>query len=180
MQLTKRNYPDRTEIRNALQWMDGKIYIVNAHEEIEPENLLNIFEYAARRYGVKHFLVDSLMRVSFPMVDELKEHKNFVSSLLSFAKKYDCHVHLVAHPRKGAKENDKPSKDDIMGTGHITNLAHNVLIMWRPSPEDKDHAEMKKTSVADAVIYVKKNRELGLQGSVKLIFNPETKNFYEV
>jgi len=180
LQHTGKEYPECSEIRNALSWMDESIYVVNTHEEIKPGELLDIFEYAARRYNVKHFIIDSLMRVSFPGKEELKEHKTFVSDLLSFAKKFKCHMHLVAHPRKGAKDSDKPGKVDVMGTGHITNLAHNVLTMWRPGEEEKEAAQKNNKPISDAVLYIRKNREFGLEGGIKLYFDPKTKKFSDV
>lgn len=179
IQQTKNSKPYKKEIKQSLAWMNEKIYIVDTHEEIKSEDLLNIFEYAARRYNVKHFVIDSLMRVGFNSNEELKEQKAFVSSLLSFVKKFKCHVHLVAHPRKGMKDTDKPDKVDIMGSGDITNLAHNVLIMWRPNEEKKQAARAEKKFAPDAILYVKKNREFGIEGGIGLSFNIETKNYTE-
>jgi twinkle protein len=153
--------------------------VVNVHEEIDIKTLLDVFRYAARRYGCRHFVVDSLMRIKLNGDKELQEQKDICTNLVSFAKEYDAHVHLVAHPRKGNDDDDKPGKVDISGTAHITNLAHNVLIMWRPSEELKEkYREKKKTEdVPDARLYVKKNRELGQEGSIKLRFDPQTKRF---
>jgi twinkle protein len=81
----------------------------------------------------------------------------------------------VAHSRKSGADSDTPDKMDVKGSGDITDLAHNVLIMWRP-PEDDIY--LKKNN-PDAILHVKKNRELGLQGSIGLFFNPEIKLFYD-
>ena len=66
---------------------------------------------------------------------------------------------------------------DVKGTGDITNLAHNVLIVWRPEEEDKDNAKKKGKDVPDAVLFVKKNREFGVEGGIRMKFNPVTKRF---
>ena len=179
MQHTGKSFLYRADIEKALNWMNGKIYLVDTLEALTPETLIDVFEYAARKYGVKHFLVDSLMKLSFPDKDELKEQKSFVNQLTQFADKFQCHVHLVAHPRKGIKDSDRPGKVDVMGTGHITNLAHNVLIMHRPGEEEHEAGEKNSKQIPDAVLYVKKNREMGTEGSLKLRFDPETKKFYE-
>ena len=177
IQYLENYHPAPIAIEGALRWFDDKIYLVNTVEEAEPKELLEVFEYAARRYDVKHFIVDSLMRVKFPNRDELNEQKSFVNSLLSFAKKFNCHVHLVAHPRKALKDGERPGKVDVKGTGDITNLAHNVLIVWRPEEEDKDNAKKKGKDVPDAVLFVKKNREFGVEGGIRMKFNPVTKRF---
>lgn len=177
MHFTGKPFPTEQEVRNTLEIFDTKIYIINTHEEMKPEYLLDVFEYAARRHDVKHFVIDSLMRIAFQGRDELKEHKAFVSSLLSFVKKFKCHAHLVAHPRKGFKDSDKPGKVDIMGTGHITDLAHNVIMMWRAPEDAKEKAKAAGKNVFDSLMDLQKNREFGIEGGIKLWFDPETKTF---
>lgn len=179
LQHTGRKYPEENMVREALHWMNEKIYIMNTAEAAKPDDIFSIFEYAARRYDVKHFVIDSLMRVNFPGKEELKEHKNFVSEVVSFCKKFKVHVHLVAHPRKSMKDGDKPGKVDIMGTSNISDLAHNVLIVWRPDEEQKESAAKQGKIMPDAVLYVKKNREFGTEGGIKLFFDRETKLFSE-
>jgi len=160
--------------------LNDLVYLVNTEEEMTPVELLNVFEYAARKYAVGHFIVDSLMRISFPSQDELMEQKRFCSDLVSFARKYSAHVHLVAHPRKGQTDQDRPGKVDVGGTSHITNLAHNVLVLWRASPEQKDKATKAGKDPADNVLYVVKNREWGVEGQVRLKFDPGFRCYREV
>ena len=176
-QYTGKAYPDRQQIREFTSWANNKLYLLNTLDSLSPPVILDNFEYAARRYGVQHFLIDSLMKVSFPGKEELKEHKAFINQLTSFSHKFKCHIHLVAHPRKGARDSDKPGKVDVMGTGDITNLADNVLIMHRPDEEEKDRGEAKHRIVPDAVLFVKKNRVKGTEGSLRLHFDSETKSF---
>ena len=178
-QFTGKAYPDNWQITEFLKWTQGRLYVINSLDGLTPAVLLDTFEYAARRYGVKHFLIDSLMKISFPGKEELKEHKAFINQLTSFAHKFKCHIHLVAHPRKGSRDSDRPGKVDIMGTGDITNLADNVLIMHRPDEEEREEGTSNQKIIPDALIYVKKNRVKGTEGSLKLHFNPDTKKFYE-
>lgn len=177
MQFLGKAFPTEQEVRETLGLFDTKIYIINTYEEIKPNDLLDIFEYAARRHDVKHFIVDSLMRIAFQGRDELKEHKAFVSDLLSFVKKFKCHAHLVAHPRKGFKDSDKPGKVDIMGTGHISDLAHNVIMMWRVPEDMKEKAKLEGKETFDTLMDVQKNREFGIEGNIKLWFDTEAKTF---
>jgi twinkle protein len=176
---------DRSEVLIKQTLSDWKKYffIVNTHDEINPDTLFDVFEYAARRYGVEHFIVDSMARVVLGGRDELSDQRQFVSRFLSFVKRHNAHGHLVVHPRKGYVDDGIPGKDDIGGTGHITNLAHNVLIMWRPTEElkKKAAAEGKKHwDCPDSRLYVRKNREWGTEGHVDFTFDPETKIFSEV
>lgn len=44
-------------------------------------------------------------------------------------------AHLVAHPRKGQTEDKAPGKLDVAGSGHITNGADNVFVVWSARKE---------------------------------------------
>ena len=173
--------PHRAKVEETLNYFDNRIYVVNTFEEIQPKELLDVCEYAARRHHVKHFFIDSLMRVSLDSKDLLKSQKNFVSELVSFSKKFTCHIHLVAHPRKGYADQDKPGKMDVAGSGDITNLAHNVIVVWRNDREtiEKAEKEHKRDIVSDMILMVKKNREFGNEGNVKLWFDYQTKKYRE-
>lgn len=180
MQWTEKKKLTRPEVTEAFYQFGPNLFIINTHEEIEPERVLDCFIYAARRYGVKHFIVDSLTRLMFPGRDENAEHKKFTSSFLSFVKAHNAHGHLVVHPRKGATDEDKPGKVDVGGTGHITNLAHNVLIMWRPNEDLKERAVAKGDKEPNSLLLIRKNREEGEEGKVRFVFNPEIKKFFAV
>ncbi len=119
------------------------------------------------------------MRIAFKTYDEYQEQKRFCSQLVSFAKEYNCHIHLVCHPRKSLRDSYKPGKMDVSGTANITNLAHNVLLLWRPETEFKEKLKSQGKDVADCVLFLKKNRQLGREDSIKFSFNTDTKRFIE-
>lgn len=167
-----KNMPCTEEIMKAFAWFDQFLFIVNTTKGITPIEILDVFEYAAKKFGVKHFFIDSLMKMRLPKGSEKYDSQSdFVSQLSDFAKKYQGHVHLVAHPRKGITDFHKPDKVDVAGTGDITNLADNVLVMWRPNEETKGLGD------PDAVLYIKKNREFGNTGATKLFFNTANRRF---
>ena len=177
IQFLKNSNPTKEEVVRAMQWMEGKIYILNVSSSIETTKLISDFEYAARRYGVKHFIIDSLMKVKLPSADEYEEQKNFMNQLCDFVKKHNCHMNLVVHPRKTMSDKDEPGKVDVKGSSHLTDLAHNVIVMYRLDDEAKDKERKKGARVYDTKVFLKKNREFGDEGIIKLIFSPETRNF---
>ena len=142
--------------------------------------LIDVFSFAVRRYDVRHIFVDSLMKIRMPYAEELRAQKQVVTQLVDFAKEYKCHVHLVAHPRKGARDNTELFKVDISGTADITNLAHNVIALVRLPKENREKMESTGKVGYDTLLAVRKNREWGDEGSVKLNFNSATKLFTEV
>jgi twinkle protein len=167
--------PPRHDVDHTLNYFNDKVFIVNINDEVKPNDLFDVFEYSARRYNVKHFIIDSLMRISLKTTDELNSQKEFASQLTSFAKKFNVHCHLVAHPRKGMKDTEIPGKVDVRGTSHLTDLVHNVIMLYRPEAEEKE----KNSKVPDMLMMVKKNREFGIEGNIKMKFNSETKTFKE-
>lgn len=177
IQHKENNSPSPYAIADSLDWMSQHIYILNVTDMISPDKLLEDFEYAARRYGVKHFVIDSLMKINLNENDEYNQQKAFVSRLTDFVKQHDCHVHLVAHPRKSQTDADEPGKVDIKGSSHITDLAHNVIVLYRPNDEQKEKTVKKGKTASDMVLFVKKNREFGIEGRIQFSFNDQTKKF---
>lgn len=177
IQIHGNDTPTPQMIEGSIDLLCHYIQILNITAIIEPDKLLSDFEYAARRYNVKHFFIDSLMKINFQAVDEYRQQQEFVSRLCSFAQKYDAHVHLVAHPRKTAADEDEPGKVDIKGCSHITDLCHNVIILFRATEKIKETAREKNKVCADLKLHVKKNREFGIEGFVNMAFNDRTKRF---
>lgn len=177
IQYLKNDYPAPDRIDEVLTWLSGKVKILNVTSGIEPDKLLGDFEYAARRYGVKHFFIDSLMKIRFRGQDEYKDQHDFIQSLSGYAKKHNCHVHLVAHPRKTESDDDETGKVDIKGSSHITDECDNVIVLHRLSETKKEAVKKKNAQPADMKLFVKKNREFGIEASVNMMFDTATKTF---
>ena len=120
------------------------------------------------------------MRMELEGKTEYTGQKKLVSDLVTFSKKYKTHIFLVAHPRKGETDQKTPGKVDISGSADITNLAHNVLMLWRTTEEARKKAEDKGKTVADAVLYLRKNRTYGMEGRILLNFEYQTRLYQEV
>jgi len=170
---------DQRAVRECLEVIDRNVTLLNKVGKVDPDTILNVFEFVAKKYGAKHFILDSLMRVSLGRSDKYGEQEEFMNRLVGFAQSFDVHIHLVAHPRKGASDNDTPGKVDISGSADITNLAHNVLVLYRPALEQMRDAKRKSESIYNK-LYVRKNREMGKVGTVALEFDEDRRRFTEV
>lgn len=172
----------RSHVDQALEWLDEKLWIYNNKDKttVPPEILLDAFEYAARKYGCKHFFIDSLMKIKFSSKDEYAEQEKFCHKLCDFKKEFQCHIHLIAHPRKSKNDYEELGKVDIAGTGHITDLADNVFIIHRSSEAWKNKKIEKGIEPPDSILYIRKNREYGLEGKVKFKVDAATKIFREL
>lgn len=161
--------PTPAQLMEVFNWLHEYLLIMNTVKKVDPDEIFEVFEYAARRYGVQHFIIDSLMKINLKGSDKYEKQSDFVARLTDFAKEYQCHCHLVAHSRKGMSDKEKPGKVDVAGTGDITNLADNVLIAWRPEEREEYEPNM--------ILFIKKNREFGETGGIKLFFDSQSRRF---
>lgn len=158
-------------------WWKGRFFLYDnrVSSGSDEDSILDIFEYAVRRYGCCVFLVDNLMTARLHGsgdADYYRAQSNFTGRLVEFAKKNDVHVHLVAHPRK-ADKNSRLDADDVGGSGDVTNRADNVFSLKRLSEQDATSKGFQ------SVLSVLKNRSYGSTISVGLNFDEPSRRFYK-
>jgi twinkle protein len=165
LQVTGNNNSD--DARKAIRWLNNYEFVANYQNTVDRKDLMGLFEYAARKYGVKHFVIDSLMKIKMDLSHLGESQKEFVDQLTYFAKRYDAHVHLVAHPRKGESDSSEAGKMDVKGASEITDLVDNVIVIGRSLKGEMNECGM----------VFKKNREHGYLGQFPLNFDDKTKRF---
>jgi len=131
-QATGLQQPSREYIRAVGEWMRERYWIFDLQGTAKLDRLLEVFTYAAKRYGCTHFVIDSLMMTDVPEDGPggMTLQKEAIRKLVAFAKRYDVHVHLVAHPRKARDESEAPNKMQVAGSGKITDGADNLFSVW--------------------------------------------------
>jgi twinkle protein len=161
------------------QWYLDYFYLydneitTNSNEE---SSILKVFEHAVKRYDCKVFLVDNLMTAQSKAMKEddyYRAQSNFVGELVTFAKVFKCHVHLVAHPKKVDKASKNIDCDDVSGIGDITNRAHNVLL-WTKIEDDADRVKLD----ADGALKVLKNRSYGATSKILFKYDECSRRLY--
>jgi twinkle protein len=140
-QLSQVKKPSREELERILEWLDRRLYVYDVLGKTTKEELLDAMRYARRRYGVKSFTIDSLMRVGLK-ADDFEGQDNFIIDLCAFADEEDCHVHLVAHGRKQEDEAKPLNMFDVKGSGGIIDNAFNVCNIWRNKAKERKMAEI--------------------------------------
>lgn len=121
-------------------WVHDKLWIFNVVGSADLDRLLSVFLYANKRYGTRHFVIDSLMMTDVPEdgAGAMTAQKEAMRKLCNFARREGCHVHLVAHPRKGSDESRGPGKLDVAGSSKITDGADNVFTVWSARKDEND------------------------------------------
>lgn len=160
--------PEPTAIEKIKNWLKGNIFLYNNEFTGRDNNIIDVFKTAYKKYGCTVFLVDNLMTAKYNndggnSANYYVQQSNFVGELVRFAKMYDVHVHLVAHPKKSSGE---LTKEDISGTLDISNRADNTFSVSR---DDENGLTL---------VRILKNRSDGIQNlQVAFKFEPETKRF---
>jgi twinkle protein len=176
-QLTAMRDPSEGYLRAAFDWMHDKLWLFDVTGTTKTARILEVFEYAAKRYGIRHFVVDSLMKCGIAE-DDYKAQKQFVEALADFKNQYDAHVDLVAHSRKAENEKQIVSKLDVKGTGAITDLADNCFTVWRNKGKEdelqKTPDDLKLKSKFDAILTCDKQRNGEWEGVVMLWYDRDS------
>ena len=170
-------------------WTKDKLFLYDNKYGRNWSRLLESIKNVVTQKGVNLLILDNLMTLDLDAFSGDKNEKQsaFVNSLADLAKQANIHIVLVAHPRKSLTF---LRREDIGGSGDITNLADNVYIIHRcnkdfekRAPEFLGMEEVTKIVQYDGysnVVEVCKNRFIG---SVDNIFGYhyelETKRFIE-
>jgi twinkle protein len=133
-QATGKEIPSNLDLKAFYEWKKDNLYLLDHHGMIDAESMFAVIRYAHQELGVKHIVIDSLMKC-VRGEDSYNEQKDFVNALCAIAQDTEMHIHLVHHMRKGADENHVGGKFDLKGSGSITDQVDNVFIVFRNKKE---------------------------------------------
>lgn len=142
-------------LKSISDWYRGKAWIydntVLSDSENECDELLETIELSIQKFGARFICLDNLMTaLDVPLGEDLyRAQSKFLKRLKQIAQQYGVIVLLVVHPRKNTEKD--LSKDDIAGSGDITNRVDVVLTYTR----DANNGDY-------GAIAVKKNRLTGV------------------
>lgn len=157
-----------------------RLWIYDQHGTVSQERVISVIYYAAEKLGVKHFVIDSLMKCGISE-DDYNGQKRFIDRLCAAAKDTECHIHLVAHSRKGQDEFNQPSKMDVKGSGSITDQVDNVMTVWRNKRKEQliasGKSDEKASLEADAFIICDKQRNGEWEGKIGLWYDKQGMRF---
>ncbi len=179
-QATGLRMPSRGYIAETFRWFSEWLWLFDLVGTAKVNRLIEVFSYAYRRYGITVFVVDSLSKCGIAE-DDYNGQKAFVEQLCDFANTHNVHVHLITHIRKQIDENKPTGKMDVKGTGAITDMAFNNLIVWRNKvKEAKQQDGEPQDGKPDAVLTCDKQRNAdGWEGKIALWFDRESMQYLE-
>ncbi len=170
-------YRTKHELLNGIrEWYRDKLFLYQGGDMKRAGQLIGGFARAANDYSCRVFLLDNLtMTVSrLNARDQYRAQRELILETVRFARENAAHVHIVVHPRKTISVS-RLTKNDIGGSGDITNLADNVLVLARPSKKES----REEDTLWAARLTILKNRFGGRQDEdIYLNFDLASRRFY--
>lgn len=163
--------PPDSYLKEFAAWADGKLHIVDSHDVLKPEEVLEMVKDSKRLLGCSMFVLDCLYQVD--LGDDLSLEKQFFQQLSATARDYEMAVVVVHHARKPSGpdgESKPPGKESFIGSSHLVNAAAAVLVIH----EDKKKAAAKRAgeevddSFGDFSLSVLKSRFSPWEGRISL------------
>ena len=149
-------------------WLKDKLFVYNNEYGNNFEQLMCDVEEFVVEKGIDFVILDNLMALSLLKLDgdKYERQTQFINRICTSVKKFNYHIHIIAHPRK---QTGFLRKDDISGNADLTNAVDNVFIAHRNNNDYKRaigdffpkemFAELTR---CDNYIEVCKNRDLGV------------------
>ena len=167
------NRATKDEVKKAIKDIDGNFFFAQLKDEqMNIDNILSVMQSAISNHGVKGIVLDPWNELEHRRPTE-KTETEFISESLGqirrFARFFNVHVWIVAHPTKLQKNKDGtypiPRLYDINGSAAFYNKADNGIVIHRPN---------RYQDTVD--IYVQKIRfkEVGKLGRARLDFAIDT------
>ncbi len=176
------------------EWLNGKLFIYNNELGNKAKNIIDQLKLCIKKNGISVLILDNLMSMDLKSLGDGKYETQslLVQQLSALAKELNIHIHFVCHPRKATSF---LRKEDIAGTGDLTNIADNVYIMHRVNEDFRVRTKEMFKWREDSDIYnftnvleICKNREFGWQDyfigmyfefeSKRLLNEPSEKKYY--
>jgi len=175
-------YVDNNKKNIIKKWLNDKLFIYNNEIGNKAKDIIEQLKLCIEKNDIKVLILDNLMSMDLKNLGDNKYETQslLIQKLSALAKELNVHIHFVCHPRKATSF---LRKEDIAGTGDLTNIADNVYIMHRVNEDFKVRTKEMFKWKEDNPIYkftnileICKNREYGWQDTmIGMYFEPESK-----
>lgn len=159
-------------------WTDNRLWIYDHRGQISPRHMLAVCRYAHAELGIRHLVIDSMMKV-VRGEDDYNGQKDLVNDLCAIAGDTGMHVHLVHHMRKGDGSGKPGAKEDLKGSGAIADQVDNVVIVWRNKDKEQAAAKDADENPPDSMMIVEKQRNGEWEGRINLWFHRPSMQYIE-
>lgn len=178
--------PSRDHLWHVFDWLNNRFLVYNIVGVSKIERMLEVFAYAAKRYGANFFVVDSLTRLELEQDTKWRGDKNeaqatLINRLNDFTQEHGVILTLVCHDVKGDRKERHngfaamPTMQDIRGAGQIGDLVNDIWMMYK---DDRNTLDKKPNpTYGKSLLEVQKNRRYGEKPRVVFTFSKDTRQF---
>lgn len=156
------------------------LYLYDQQGTTSPDKVIAMARYCAMELGVQHIFIDSIMKV-VKNEDDFNGQKNFIDEITALARDHNIHVHLVHHIRKQQSDEVTPNKNDLKGSGSISDQVDNVFLVWRNKKKEnqRNRGETIDESQGDTFLMNEKQRNGEAQEWYQLWYHAASQQFVE-
>lgn len=168
-------------LMRSVGWLDDHFsFVLPDEDDLTVEGVLELAKTLVFRKGIKALVIDPWNELDHSRPREMSETE-YISQALTkvrrFAREYQVHVFLVAHPTKIQKtakgDYGVPRPYDISGSAHWYNKADNCITVWR---------DLKAADTSPVDIHVQKVRfkGVGKVGCATLYYEIRTGRYHDM
>ena len=177
--LSPRHYQLKNGVKEQLtQKLSGSFAVYNNDFGNDWNMVSNVIFDWVKQKGSDVVIIDNLMALNLPtgLHDKYDIQTRIVQTLSAAAKQLNVHVHFICHPRK---TESFLRKNDISGTGDLTNTADNVFMVHRINNDfltrvKEVYPKLVIPSDVGNAVEIMKNRDLGVVDEMVLLYFDKT------
>lgn len=177
--LSPRHYRLKEGVKETLnQRMAGSFAVYNNDYGNSWDVVAGVIFDWVKEKGSDVVIIDNLMSLNLPAghQDKYEIQTQIVQTLSQAAKQLNVHIHFICHPRK---TESFLRKNDISGTGDLTNTADNVFMVHRINNDflcrvKEVYPKLTIPPEAGNAIEIMKNRDLGVVDEMILLYFDKT------
>ncbi len=162
------------EMKESAKWIDGHFYFIQPDDNsLKVMDMLKKAKEMVKRYGINGLVLDPWNEIDHTRPAGMTETEYISLSLTQirrFARLYQCHTWIVAHPQKMIKDKEgaypPPTAYDISGSAHWYNKGDCIVCVYRHVKEEEKPVEIHVQKV--------RFREVGRVGTADLVHDVTT------
>jgi twinkle protein len=166
----------KEEFEEAKEWVNAFFHFI-LPEDRTLDHVLSLAKLLVKRYGLKGLIMDQYNEIIHTNrkegISETEYVSEFLAKIRGFARQYNIHIWLVAHPTKLQKGMDGkypvPTGYDVAGSAHFFNKADNIIAVHRDKSDPYAYSEVNVQKI--------RSRWLGQLGMTKLEWDKSSGQF---
>jgi twinkle protein len=125
----------REELKQYLEWAEGRLYMVMPKQGVDWDWMFNKMEEIRKRKGIDIFLIDAFNKVKIGGSNKVERIEEVMREMADFCTSTESSIKLIAHPTKTRKDDKQreimPTLGDIKGSNDFEAQIHNGFGVYR-------------------------------------------------